>query len=138
MSMNFGNPALQNMGIVAWDGTTSAAIDIRKHINFGFTFEVFTGDLALDTTFAVQAAPASDADVCVPGVWHDVEEVLICESWFGGAPQPTTEIVLPAGTPKGAKCTAGLPCKPDAFITLVPLGGNAANVRAVVTLSRPR
>jgi len=129
------NGASQNQGIIAWSGTASAPIDIRKHVSYSFTFEV-TADLAADAVFNVQSAPASDVDPCVPGTFVPVEEVLTCTAGWGVQPLPQATIVLPAGAKKGSICTAALPCKPDAFVQLVGVG--AANVRAVAVLSGPK
>jgi hypothetical protein len=128
------NVASQNNGIVAWTGAAARPIDIRRHVNFAFTFET-TADLAADASFKVQAAPASDADPCLPGAFVDVPEVLTCLTW-GQIPDPTTGFIIPNGTKAGTICTATLPCKPDAFIQLV--GTAAASVLAVAVLGGPR
>lgn len=127
------NVASQNQGVIAWTGTAARPIDIRRHNNFAFTFEA-TADLAADASFKVQAAPPSDADPCLPGTFVDVPETLTCAAL--GPPDPTTGFVIPAGTKKGALCTAALPCRPDAFVHLV--GTGAASVLAVAVLGGPR
>jgi hypothetical protein len=137
MPMNFGNPASQNPGFVLWDGTASAAIDLRHHIQFGFTFEIVQ-DLANDTVFNAMSAPASDADPCVAGTFEPVEEVLTCAANWGAVPGPQASILLPAGTTAGSHCIATLPCKPDAFIALAAAGGDTGSVRAVITLHGPK
>jgi hypothetical protein len=131
------NYAIQNSGRLLWDGAASAAIDIRHHVGFAFTFEVMN-DLANDTIFNVQAAPPSDADICVPGAFVPVPEVLTCVADFAAVPAPQATIMLPAGTIAGSLCTATLPCRPDAFIALAAGGGDTGSVRAVVTLHGPK
>jgi hypothetical protein len=137
MSMNWGNTALQNTGLLAWDGAAAATIDIRKHIKFAWTFEVMV-ELTADTIFEVDAAPASDADPCVAGTPYPVQEVLTCVATWGTVPGPQTQIILPAGTPAGSKCSAAIPCKPDAFVLLRGAGGDVSSVRAVAVLSGPK
>jgi hypothetical protein len=137
MSMNFGNTAIQNTGLLAWDGTAAIAIDIRQHTKFAWTFQVIA-DLGVDTIFAVDAAPPSDADPCLPGTAYPVQEVLTCVAPWGTVPNAETHIVLPAGTKKGAKCSAAIPCKPDAFVKLRAVSGESADVRAVAVLSGPK
>jgi hypothetical protein len=127
------NVASQNNGLLAWTGTAGRPIDIRQHNNFAFTFET-TALLAADASFKVQAAPPSDADPCVPGVFVDVKETLTCMDF--GPPNPTTGFVIPTGTKAGTICTATLPCRPNAFIQLV--GTGAAAVLAVAILGGPR
>lgn len=129
------NGAAQNQGIIAWTGTASVPIDIRRHVNYSFTFKV-TADLAADAVFNVQSAPPSDADICLPGTFTPVEEVLTCLSDFGAQPLPQATIVLPSGTKAGSICTAALPCRPNAFVQLVGVG--AATVQAVAVLSGPK
>jgi hypothetical protein len=129
------NGASQHQGIVAWSGLAAAPIDIRRHVNYSFTFEV-VADLAAEAVFNVQSAPPSDADPCVPGAFVPVPEVLTCIADWGVQPGPQASIHIPAGTKKGSICTAALPCRPDAFVQLVGVG--AANVRAVAILSGPK
>jgi hypothetical protein len=132
--MNF-NYASQHQGVLAWSGTAAAPIDIRRHVGISFTFEV-TADLAANAVFNVQSAPPSDADPCLPGTFVAVPEVLTCTADFGVQALPQATIVIPSGTKKGAICTAGLPCKPDAFVQLASSTG--ASVRAVAILSGPK
>jgi len=127
---------MQNTGLLAWDGAAAATIDVRKHIKFAWTFEVMT-DLAADTIFEVQAAPADDVDPCIAGAPYSVEEVLTCVAPWGVVPNPLTQIMLPAGTVAGQKCSATIPCKPDAFVLLKSVSGDVSNVRAVMVLSGP-
>jgi len=135
--MNWGNTAIQNTGILAWDGAAAATVDIRRHIKFAWTFEVMT-DLTADTIFEVDAAPPSDADNCVAGTPYPVEEVLTCVAPWGTVPGPQTQIILPAGTVAGQKCSAAIPCKPDAFVLLRGVSGDVSSVRAVAVLSGPK
>jgi hypothetical protein len=132
--MNF-NYASQHHGVLAWDGAAAHPIDIRRHVGISFTFEV-TADLAADAVFNVQSAPASDADPCLPGPFVPVPEVLTCTANWGVQALPQATIHIPAGSKKGSICTAGLPCRPDAFVQLVGVG--AASVRAVAILSGPK
>jgi hypothetical protein len=134
--MNY-NYAIQNSGIVAWSGTVGTPVDLRKHVGFAFTFEV-TADIVTEAVFHVESAPASEADVCLPGTFVPVAEVLTCVALWGTVPAPNATIVIPAGTKKGQICSGTLPCKPDAFIRLAAGGGDTANVRAVVILHGPK
>jgi hypothetical protein len=134
--MNF-NYAIQNSGVIAWDGTAGPAIDLRRHIGHSFTFQV-TADLVADAVFNVQAAPPSGADPCIPGTFVPVPEVLTCISDWGAVPGPQAAIMLPAGTKKGAICTAALPCTPNAYIRLASGSGDVAKVLAVAVLHGPR
>jgi hypothetical protein len=133
------NVASQHAGVLAFTGINAAAVsapvDIRRHVHFAFTFQVIAA-LAADTIFNVQAAPPSDADPCLPGTFVDVPEVLTCTGI--GTPLAHSHILIPAGTPIGSICTAALPCRPDAFIQVVPVSGDTADIRVVVTLSGPR
>lgn len=134
--MNF-NYSIQNSGLVAWNGSAAIPIDIRKHIGFSFTFQVMV-DIANDTTFNVMAAPPSDADNCVPGTFVPVAEVLTCVAGGWVVPEPQATVVVPAGTPAGSICTAALPCKPDAFVQVVGVAGDFANVFVVATMHGPK
>jgi hypothetical protein len=135
------NVASQNQGVLAYTPIQAAAlsppVDIRNHVNFGITFQVVAA-LAADTIFEVEAAPADDADPCIPGAWHNVEEVLTCRATWGTVPAADSRITIPAGTPVGSICTATLPCKPDAFIRVVPVSGDSADVIVVVVLGGPK
>ena len=128
------NVGIQNVGTVAWDGLASRPYDIRKFVRFGFSFEVVT-TLTQDTVFEVEAAPASDADNCVPGAWHDVPEVSICDR--PAVPAAQSRITLPAGTVAGTVCAGTIPCRPDAFVRVVPTSGDTANVRIVLIRQGP-
>lgn len=132
------NVASQNQGIVAWSAAvTNAPIDIRKHVNFGFTFHV-KADITADALFEVVAAPASDVDPCVPGQQYPIEEVLTCTASWGVVPNAKSQILIPAGTKAGSICTATLPCKPDAFIQVEPVSGDTGKVEVVVVLGGPK
>jgi len=133
------NHAVQHSSRVAWDGAASAAIDIRKHVNFTFSFEV-GADIVTDAVFNVMSAPPSDADPCQPGPWIPVPEVLTCVAGFGIAvfPEPQATIVLPAGTPAGSLCTAAIPCRPNAFVSIMPGSGDTGKIRATAGLHGPR
>ena len=101
--MNMGNTGLQHQGLLAWDGSAPATIDIRKHVAFSWTFEVLV-DLAADTIFNVESAPPDPADPCIAGPWVPVPEVLTCVSSWGAVGAPQATIMLPAGTLAGSKC----------------------------------
>jgi hypothetical protein len=136
------NVASQNQGVLAYAGASGAvalngAVDIRHHVNFAFTFRV-TVDIAVDAVFEVEAAPADAVDPCLPGAFHNVEEVLTCRASWGTVPAPDSKIAIPAGTKAGSICTATLPCKPDAFIKVLPVSGDTANVEVVVILGGPK
>jgi hypothetical protein len=131
------NVASQNNGILAFSGAAAAspAIDIRNHIHFGFTFHV-TAAIAANAVFKVQAAPPSPADHCVAGTFVEIPEVLVCSS--NAVPAALSQITIPAGTPIGSICTATLPCRPDAFIKVLPVSGTTASVEVVAILGGPR
>jgi hypothetical protein len=137
------NTASQNQGVVAFadpvgvGAAVSPAIDLRHHVNFGFTFEVLA-DLAADLVLKIQAAPPSDADHCLPGTFVDVPEVLTCASSWGAQGGPTSTITIPNGTKKGSICTGTLPCKPDAFIKVVPVSGPQESISVVAVLGGPK
>lgn len=128
------NPGIQNVGTVAWSGTTAYDADIRKFVRFGWVFEVAT-TLVADTIFKVQAAPPSDADACAAGVFADVPEISICDKI--AAPGPAAQITLPAGTPAGTICSGTIPCRPNAFVRLAAVSGNTSSVRAVLIRQGP-
>lgn len=133
MNLNY---ATQHQGRVAWDGTAATPIDIRRHVGYSFTFEA-TANVVADAVFNVEAAPADVANVCAPGTFAPVEEVVLCELW-PATPGPQATITIPAGTKAGTVCTAALPCKPNAFVRLASGGGDTAKVKAVAILSGPR
>ena len=122
------NIAIGTVGTVAWDGATSRPMDIRKHLRFGWSFEVIV-DLAVDTVFRVESAPPSEADPCVPGPFESVMEVPTCT----GLPLETdiATVTLLAGTPAGTVCGGTIPCRPDAFVRLVAQSGNTDRVLIV-------
>ena len=134
------NYAVQHSSKLAWDGAAAAPIDIRNHVGFTFSFEVMQ-DLGNDTIFNVMSAPPSDVDPCVPGPWEPVPEVLTCVAGFSSPPpvaMPQATIVLPTGTPKGSICSATLPCRPNAFLSLGAGGGDTGSVRVTAGLHLPK
>jgi len=128
------NVAIQNVGTLAWDGTTAFNADTRKHTRFAWSFEV-TDTIVVDAVFNVQAAPASDADNCAPGTFANVKETPLCDQ--GDASADLT-ITIPAGTPAGTVCGGTIPCKSGAFIRLVSASGDTGNVRAVLVRNGPK
>jgi hypothetical protein len=135
------NVAAQNQGVLAWRAITAQnlnpPVDIRHHVHFGFTFHV-TADILAEAIFEVVAAPASDADPCLPGAQHPVEEVLTCRAPWGTVPNTKSQIHIPVGTKAGTICTATLPCKPDAFIQVEAVSGDTGKVEVVVILGAPK
>ena len=131
------NVASQNNGLMAFSAAAAASppIDIRRHVHFAFTFRVIAA-IAADAVFEVEAAPPSDADPCLPGTFVNVPEVLSCTGV--GTPAADSKIAIPAGTPIGSICTATLPCRPDAFIHVVPVSGTTASVQVVAVLGAPK
>lgn len=123
---------VQNVGTCVWDGTTSRPIDIRRFTRFAFSLEVLA-DLSADVEVEFMAAPASEADPCVPGDFAKVPEVAVCDS---GALADETKVVIPAGTLAGSICAFTLPCRTNAFIQLA-LTGPAADVRVVAVRQGP-
>ena len=132
------NVASQNQGVVAWTSAVSnLPVDVRQHNNFGFTFQV-TSDITTDAVFEIVAAPPDAANPCIPGTQHPIQEVLICSASWGIVPSDKSQITIPAGTKKGALCTATLPCKPDAFIQVEPVSGDTGKINVVIVLGGPR
>lgn len=129
------NPAVQNHAKLAWDGATALPIDLSTHINFGFQIET-TGLIAVAAVFKVQAAPASLADPCLPGVFVDVDEMATCNGPV--VPGAKMEFTIPAGTPIGQVCSVGIPCRPNKFIKLVSVSGDVANVDIFGIMQGPR
>lgn len=129
------NPGIQNVGTVAWDGTASFSADVSKFVRFGWVFQV-VGALANNVIFNIQSAPPSEADPCVPGAFIPVPEVSICDQPAVPAAQAT--IVIPAGTAVGTICSGTIPCKPNAFVRIVPtVPADAANIRVVLIRQGP-
>lgn len=128
------NVAIQNVPTVAWNGTASRAYDIRKFVRFAWAFEVIA-ELGADTVFKVQAAPPSEADPCLPGAFADIPDVSLCDRYGQSGPQAT--ITLPAGTPVGTICTGTIPCRPNAFVQVVPVSGETADVRIAMVRQGP-
>jgi hypothetical protein len=132
------NTAVQNQGVIAWASAISnAPVDIRKHVNFGFTFHI-KADIATEAVFEIVAAPESDADPCLPGAQHPIQEVLTCVASWGVVPADKSTIHIPAGTKAGSMCTATLPCKPDAFVQVEPVSGDTGKIDVVIVLSGPK
>lgn len=132
------NVASQNNGVVAHAAAivAEAPVDIRHHVNFGFTFQV-VADIAVAAVFEIEAAPPDAVDTCIPGPWHDVAEVLSCD-WRTTAPLSISQVTVPVGTKAGSICTGTLPCKPDAFIRVRPVSGDTGKVNVVVVLGGPK
>lgn len=132
------NTAIQNQGVVAWRALSAVnlqpPIDIRRHVNFAFTFHV-VADIVVDAVFEFAAAPPSDADPCVPATQYKVKEVPTC---VGGVATQDAQIVILAGTKAGAICSATLPCRPDAFIQVEPKSGDTGKIEVVAILSGPK
>lgn len=128
------NYAIQNQPRVAWNGTASRPIDIRKHIGFAFSFEA-TADLAADAVFNIEYAMPDEADPCIPGAWAPVPEMATCDSV--AEPGPQASVTLPAGTAAGTVCTGTIHCRSGAFIRLVSGGGQVADVLVAAVLHGP-
>lgn len=128
------NVGMQNRGLVAWNGAASIPRDIRRYVNFGFTFEV-TAALAADTILKVQAHDPDPADNCAPGPGRDVPEISICD--VPAVPGPSSQFVIPAGTPIGTICAGTIPCRPAAFVSLAGVSGDVADVLGTIVLSGP-
>jgi hypothetical protein len=131
------NVASQNNGLVMWTGTAARPIDLRHHVNFSMTIQV-NAAIGADTKLQFEWAPPSDADPCLPGAWHPVEEVLTCSARWGEVSTDRAEIVIPKDTPVGSICSAALPCKPGAFIRVAPAAGDVGDVTVVAVLSGPK
>jgi hypothetical protein len=134
------NTASQNNGILAWRAITASnlqpAIDIRRHVNYSFTFEVID-DITVDAVFEFGAAPPSDADPCLPGVWFPIMEVFTCSASWGLVPA-RAQVIIPAGVKQGAICTAAPSCRPAAFVNVQPKSGDVGMIQVVAILSGPR
>lgn len=129
------NPAIQNTGLLAWDGTTGIARDISTHINFGFTFEA-TAPIAADAVFKFQSAPASAANKCLPGAFTDILAPADCRAPAVGT---ASIITIPAGTVDGQVCSGTIPCTGDGkFIRIVSVSGDTANLRITLILQGPK
>lgn len=128
------NIAIQNVGTIGWDGTTASHMDIQKFNLFGWSFEVLT-TLTADAVFNIEAAPASEADHCVPGAFVAVPEIAHCSG--GAVPADQATIVIPSGTVAGTVCGGTIPCRPNKFVRVNGVSG-AANVRAVNLRQGPR
>jgi len=133
MILNFSE---QNQGVVVWDGIPRP-VDTRRHTSVSFNFNV-TADLVADAVFIVQEAPASEADMCLPGTFGPVAPVPLCDTDPHEVPAVHATIAVAGGTKKGAVCSGALPCKPGPFMQLVAASGPTTNVRAIAILSGPR
>lgn len=129
------NVTIQNVGTIAWDGTSAFAADIRKFTRFGWSFEV-TGVIAVDAVFSIEAADPDPSDNCSPDSFADVPEIALCSG--GAAPGNTSEVTIPAGTPVGTICAVTIPCRPGAFVRLAAESGTTANVSAVLVRQGPK
>lgn len=127
------NPTIQNSGRLAWSGTTARVIDIRRHVNFGFSFEVIAA-LAADTVFNVLAHDVNPADNCLPAAGATIPAVAICSQPAQGA---LSQFIIPAGTPIGTICGGTIPCRSGSFLSLAAVSGDTADVIAVAILSGP-
>jgi hypothetical protein len=134
MFINYG---LQNLGVTAYAAAAVASVpvDIRGYIGFSFTANVIT-DIVTDAVFNIQAAPPDVVDPCLPGTLVDVPEVPICD--LPAQPAAQSTFLIPAGTPAGSRCSIFMPCKPDAFVAVLPVSGDTANVEIVVGLHGPK
>lgn len=128
------NFAIQNQPRVAWTGAANRNIDIRKHVGFAFAFEVTT-TLAADAVFNIEAAPASEADPCVPGTFAAIPEIATC---VGAETAAQSTVTIPSGTVAGTVCTGTIPCRSGAFIRLVSASGPTNNVLGAVVLHGPK
>ena len=134
--MSFINYGLQNAGVTAHRVAAAAVpVDIRGYVGFSLTANCI-GDVGADAIFNIQAAPPSDADPCLPGTFVDVPEVPICD--IPAVPAPQSTFLIPAGTPLGTRCSIFMPCKPGAFVSVLPVSGDTGNVEIVVGLHGPK
>lgn len=136
------NVAAQNQGVLAWRAITetnlSPAIDLRHHVNFGFTFHVIA-DITADAVFEFASAPPDPANPCAPLLPQTkVKEVLTCIAPWGTVATDDASLTIPAGTKAGTICTATLPCKPDAFIQVEPASGDTGKVEVIAVLGGPK
>ena len=131
MNSNIG---VQTVATLAFATATAYSADLRRHVKFGWSFEVIS-TLGDDTVFSFEAAPPSDADPCVPGAWEPVEEVPTCHGVLTAGENAT--VTIPAGTVAGSICAGTLPCKPNAFVRLVAESGDTADVRVVLMRQGP-
>lgn len=111
---------------LVWSGgasATSTPVDIRNFLYFSFDFialnDVDEGDSAV---FAIQCAPASERNSCVPGVFADIPETVICS----GPAEPGVQslLVLEGPIAAGQRCKATIPCACFGFLRVVPGPGD--------------
>lgn len=129
------NIGVQTVGTIGWDGTASFPMDTRKFIRFGWVFEV-TGVIAADAVFRVQYANPLPADQCNPGPFQNATATGNCA--VTPAAGSFAEVTIPAGTPVGTVCSGTIPCKPGAFMQVVPVSGTTANVKVVNLRQGPK
>lgn len=129
------NPGIQTPGVIGWDGTAAYPRRINDYVDFGFVFEV-KQDLTADAVFAVQFAPASTTDDCVPGTFTDALDNAVCAGPDFDPSGPAL-ITLKSGTPAGSVCSATVPCRGGKFVQLRHVSGGA-NVRAVILTQGPK
>lgn len=129
------NPAIQNQANIAWDGAAATLHDIRKHVNFGWQFEV-VGAIAVDAVFKIVSAVPNAANDCVPAAGRtDVPAIARCDGAL--VPGEVAEVTIPAGTPVGTVCSGTVPCRPAAFLGLAAVSGTTENVRAIMLRQYP-
>jgi hypothetical protein len=131
MNSNIG---VQTSGTVAWDGAAATPGDLRRFVQFGWSFEV-TAPIVADAVFFFEAAEPSDANICAPGPWSAVEAIATCHGGINAGESAT--VTIPAGTPVGSVCAATLPCKPAAFVRLASAAGDTDSVVAVLLRQGP-
>jgi len=136
------NIASQNQGVLAWRAITAVnlnpPVDLRNHVNFGFTF-VVVADIAADAVFEFASAPPDPANPCAPLLPQTkVKDVLTCASSWGAVATDDAQIIIPAGTKAGSICTTTLPCKPDAFLQVEPVSGDTGKIEVIVILGGPK
>lgn len=127
------NFAVQNLPLVAWDGSAAIARDVRKFVGYAFAFEV-TGTIATDAVFSFDVAPASDANPAVAGTYAAAQTVPKCSDTAAAA---DATITIPAGTAVGSIFTVTLPCR-AAFVRVTGDSGTVANVLGTIVLHGPK
>jgi hypothetical protein len=132
------NIAIQNVGTLAWDGAQSFSFDIRKFTRFAWSFEV-VGPITVNAVFGFEAAPPSTQDPCVPGQFSPVAEIALCsQPAFTNAPSEPARVTIPAGTAVRTICGGTIPCRPNAFVRIVPISGSTSSIRAVMLRQGPK
>lgn len=128
------NYAIQDSPRIVWDGAVSRPIDVRKYVGFAFSFEVTT-TLAADAIFEFQAAPASDADRCLPGAFTAIPEIASCADEAVGT---TSRVTIPAGTTVGTVCSGTIKCRSGMFIRAISVSGPTDDVLIAAVLHGPK